>query len=429
MSAEIHQAFADREVIAAGKMTAIGLEPLKARLGSKWDRLSGLVHALFEAAIKRSIQPGDAFFNAGELTFVVIYRNLSVTEAQRKCAEVARYVCGRLFGEEGAEISIRNVVGDVYHKLLDASKNIESAIDEALERDGTETIISANHIKAAIAAAATNPRFELYFTQQRGMQFTCSLDQLSFGFRPIWDCAFDMLIAYLCQPVRPGDRVLSANAGFCTTTGSDEEIAVLDAAILSHCLKHVEKPNQGVSRVMLAAPLHFSTLARPRAWAEFSKTYRTIPRDVLSNMTFVVFSLEGVPNQRLVQELSKLSGRRHVFCALGQNSPVGERFAGTAIHGVGMEIPSKDVGTADRIKSMAHDVRSQSLEPFVLGLQNTSSAIGAMAAGVRYLEGPAIHPMVDAPRSAVAHGLANLYSLQSSQDELATRPPAPVSYL
>ena len=429
MSAEIHQAFVARDAVAAGKMTAIGLEPLKARLGSKWDKLSGLVHALFEAAIKRSIQPGDAFFNAGELTFVVMYRDLSMAQAQQKCAEVARHVCARLFGEEGAEISIRNVVGDVYYKLLDASKNIERAIDEALERSGTETIISANHIKAAVAAAAANPRFALHFTQQRGMQFRCSLDQLSFRYRPIWDCAFDVLIAYLCQPVPPGDEVPSANAGFCTTTGNDEEIAVLDATILSHCLRHVETSGQDRSRLMLAVPLHFSTLARRRAWAEFSKTYRTVPRDVLSNMVFVVFSLEGVPNLRLAQELPKLSGRRHVFCALEPNSPVGERFGGTAIHAVGMEMPSHDAQMAGRVKSMARDVRAQSFEPFVLGLQNTSSAINAIAAGVRYLEGSAIHPMVAAPRSAIAHGLADLYSLQSSRGEAAIQPPEPVSYL
>ena len=73
MSAEIHQAFLAREMVAAGKMTAIGLEPLKARLGSKWDRLSGLVHALFEAAIKRSIQPGDAFFELTSRSCIAIF--------------------------------------------------------------------------------------------------------------------------------------------------------------------------------------------------------------------------------------------------------------------------------------------------------------------------------------------------------------------
>src|SRR5882724_5764999 len=156
MNAELRRLFAAGGVVAAGKMTAIGLEPLKTRLGSKWERLSGLVHALFETAIKGSMQPGDAFLAIGELTFVVMYRDLCVGDAQMKCAELARHICARLFGEEGAEISIRNVVGEVESRLVADCKNLGSEIGAVLERSGTETIISADQIKAALADAAAH---------------------------------------------------------------------------------------------------------------------------------------------------------------------------------------------------------------------------------------------------------------------------------
>jgi hypothetical protein len=221
-----------------------------------------------------------------------------------------------------------------------------------------------------------------------------------------------MIITYLCQPVPRGNVVPSSNAGFCTTTGSDEDRAFLDRVVLSHCLKRIENSRKDGSRVQLAVPLHFSTLSRPRAWAEYSGSYRAITSNVLLHLVFVIFALEGVPNSRLVQELPKLTGARHVFCALERDDPVGKRFGSTGIHAIGMEMPEvvpNEAEMAGCVKSMALDVRAQNFEPFVFGVLNTSCVLSAMAAGVRYLEGPAIHPMLADPRFAVAHGLEDVY--------------------
>jgi len=177
-------------------------------------------------------------------------------------------------------------------------------------------------------------------------------------------------------------------------------------------LEKIEKSRQAGSRVLLAVPLHFSTLGRPRAWAEYGEILRAIPRDVLLHLVFVIFALDGVPNSRLVQELPKLTGARHVFCALERDDPAGERFRSTSIHAIGMEIPEfvpNDGEMAGCVKSMALDVRAQNFEPFVFGVLSTSCVLNAMAAGVRYLEGPAIHSMVADPRLAVAHGLEDVY--------------------
>jgi hypothetical protein len=392
-------------------MTAIGLEPIKARLGAKWEKLAGLVHALFEGAIKASLKPEDAFLSLGELSFVVMYRGVSVAEAQLRCAELARNICGRLFGEEGSEISIRNVVGQIDSGLLINHQNLARALDEALESNGTETIISTERSKAA-SAHAGSPKLELRFTQQPRTYFPASLDELSFAYRPIWDCAFDMIMTYLCQPVPRGDVAPSPGAGFCTLAGSDEDRARLDCAVLSHCVKRIEKSRQDRSRVLLAVPLHFSTLARPRLWGHFNKIYHSITPDMLRHLVFAIFSLDDAPNSRLVQELPKLSGVRHVFCALERGHPVGQRFAGTVVHAIGMEMPEltkRETEMTGYAKSMAFDIRAQSFETFLLGVQTTSAVLAAMAAGIRYLEGPAIHPVIADPRCAVPHGLEDIY--------------------
>ncbi len=350
------------------------------------------------------------FFNTGELTFVVVYRNVLVAEAQLRCAELARHVCARLFGEEGSEISIRNLVGQVDESVL-SNQDPALAIGKALERSGTEDIIFVDHNDPDLGKTK-NSRVELGFGQQTRLTLQASLDELSFVYRPIWDCAFDMIITYLCQVVPRGRGASQFNGGFCTALKDDLERASLDRVVLSHCLKRLDKSRQDGSRVLLTVPLHFSTLAHPSAWADFNQAYRGVTPDALRYLAFLIFGLRGVSNNALVRELPKLTGARHLFCALECNDPVGERFENTAVHSVGIEMPQ---GVPDEarltgfIMSKVRELRAREVEPFVFGVWSTSHMISAMGVGVRYLEGPAVHPMMADPRFAVVHGLEDIY--------------------
>ena len=129
-------------------------------------------------------------------------------------------------------------------------------------------------------------------------------------------------------------------------------------------------------------------------------------------MSLFSSSLDGVPNERLVQELAKVASARHLFCVMEPDSTVAARFASTSAHAVGMELP-RSRGRAKRVlesvKTLAAATRKNGHESFVLGVTSTSHAVNAMGAGVRYLEGPAIHPMVADPRCAFMHELEDLY--------------------
>jgi hypothetical protein len=103
----------DAQIVSASKIQMLGLAAIKERLGAKWGRMSSLVHRYFEAAIEREMQPGDTFFHAGELTYLVLFRDATIAEAQLKCAAVIDDICRRLFGEEGEAISVRNLVAPV----------------------------------------------------------------------------------------------------------------------------------------------------------------------------------------------------------------------------------------------------------------------------------------------------------------------------
>jgi hypothetical protein len=413
MTAELRPLLTDRPSVSAGKMAVLGLDGIKARLGSRWDRLSGLVRAFFEAAIKRSMAPGDTCFPVDGLAYVIVYRDLSLAETQAKCAALAQEVCAHLFGEEGLEVGVRSVVGQIDRQLLLKYKNLEAGIEAALEKYGTETIVSLPDSKPSPEASNAKLTLEVGFSQYPRTRLRCSAEQLSFAYRPIWDCTTNVILTYLCQPIPPGSlgRALVGSGGFCTVCSGDDDRVLFDQTILSHCAQYLRELRRSGARLLLALPLHFSTLGRSRAWTQFNNTYLSLEREVLRDIVFVVTELEGVPNIRIVQELPKLAGVRYLFCVIERDGVTAVRGAG-GIHALGCELPKKppnEMEMLGQVKSLVFDARQNGYESFALGVTSTSRALNAMAAGVRYLEGPAIHAMVSDPRHAFVHELEDLY--------------------
>src|ERR1051326_6186043 len=79
--------------VPTAKLHVLGLSPLKDKLGPKWERLSDLVHKLFERAIAKAQRPGDHFVVLDELSYAVTFSNLSLDQADLVCATIAREVC------------------------------------------------------------------------------------------------------------------------------------------------------------------------------------------------------------------------------------------------------------------------------------------------------------------------------------------------
>src|SRR6202012_4245520 len=87
-------------VTSGAKLQVLGLAPIKTRLGPKWDRLSNLVHKLFETAIARVQGPADVLVRVDELNYVLTLNALSVAEANVVCIGIAKEVCEHLFGNK-----------------------------------------------------------------------------------------------------------------------------------------------------------------------------------------------------------------------------------------------------------------------------------------------------------------------------------------
>lgn len=411
----------DNQISSAGKIHMLDLAALKARLGAKWERMSDPVRLFFEAAIKRGLGPGDTFVHLDELSYLVMFRDLTAAQAELRCASIAEEVCKRLFGENGEQIALRNLVGHVDFASLPRDIDRNDALNAMLERHGKEAIVSADPSRTARhSVEEIGARiFRLGFSNDSGTH-RVALRDISFVYRPLWDTVKQVVLTYLCQPTLAAIQNAETRPayGFCVAEGEDDQ-AALDVLVLQECINRATRLNSAGLRVLLAVPVHFTTIARPRFWMTYAAAYRQIPTDVLRDLAFVVFGTDqGVPNIRLAQELPKLSrGTHHVFCMIDHCESAGTQFAKTGAYAIGSTLnarePEKQI--FEKLNVLARQAKEAGAESFALGVNSTSVVLNAINSGIRYLEGSVVRPAVSDPRHAYVHGVEDLYQLSLAQ--------------
>ena len=402
--------------VSASKIHVLGLGPLKARLAGRWGRMAAHVQLFFEAAIRRELGPGDTFYRTDELTYLLVFPALTPAEVQLKCAVIAEDVCRRLFGENGEEVLVRNLVGQVDHAAAKTIQTSSAAVDEMLEKNGQEVFVSKDGSRSRQDEARKVPpvKLKLRFSNRvEAVTLTVPTD-LSFAYRPIWDISKQAVYTYLCQPVPNSVEIDRRDLGLCLATESEDAQMVFDTFLLRECANRMHKLGSAGLRVLLAVPIHFHTVARPRLWSAYERVYREILPSIGRDLAFMVHGIEdGVPNIRLVQEFPKLSLDGHrLFCAVDRPDVSVAQFANTGVHAVGFCMRSRtstENEAIDTMKLFAQTARKANITSFVIGVESKSLTLNGIEAGLRYMEGSAIRAPGD-PRHPFLYTLEDLYS-------------------
>ena len=207
---------------SAGKLHLLDLASVKAQMGDRWARMADPVERFFEGAVRRNLGPGDTFLRQGELSYILLFPNLSPEEAQIKCRTIAEEVCERLFGDQVQGASLRTLVAPLGPDGL-AGNAIFGALNELLERKGKEAIVEVTASKKREPEAfPPGPGVPAAEGDEDGYRFL---------YRPIWDSTKNVVITYLCQGVDASDA--SANAE--VHTRSEDKQATHDRAVLQEC--------------------------------------------------------------------------------------------------------------------------------------------------------------------------------------------------
>jgi hypothetical protein len=413
-------------VASAGKVAVLGLEGIRFRLQDRWEVLSEKVHAYFNALLERELKPGDCFHKIDELSYLVLFRNLSVAEAQLKCVAIAESASRRLFGEDIGAVSIRVVVATIDNELLLQALDPIATVETILKNIGSETIVSSrnDHSPDRDADCGQHPKHLTAAAQPLKIEFgsdtrhteTLALDRITFQYRPVWDSIRKVVLTYLCQPMSPSETGVNTELparGYCVATESDQAF-LLDLHVLQEVVGRMEVLRREGFRIVAACPVHFATIAHSRSWNEYLRLLDKAGGETVRDIAFLLIGIEaGVPNVRLVQEVPKLSLRsKLVFAAIDYQEGGVSRFERTGIHAIGIEL--RHIAGPERqllatIDALAQESEHSGMASFVLGAKSKSTVISAIASGVRYLEGHIIAAPVVEPRHAFVRNIADLY--------------------
>ena len=204
--------------------------------------------------------------------------------------------------------------------------------------------------------------------------------------------------------------------GLCTANGNDDNDRSqfeLDEGILRECLRRVHHQRCAGARLIIAAPLHFSTLSRSCHWARYKLHLAKVPLEHFRDIAFIVHGITpNVPNIRLTSELPKLTAiSKQIYCLVESGEGVGRQFRNTGVHAIGLASRPglKEREWLARLNLLSREARGAGFESFGLGAGRRSTAVNAVGAGIRYLEGKAVRPAVADPKFAFAHDIEDLY--------------------
>ena len=375
--------------ISAAKLHLLNLDPIRDRLGSRWPRLSALVHKLFESALREAQGPNDRFFATGELSYIVTFEGLSQEAAILACASVAKTVCGLLFGADEGEILVRSLVGQVPRLTQDLDTPDAEVLSDLLEQVGEEHITTENGVEPQCSGETRNwsqpPRGGwLSLARSRSARF--GLDPV---FLPMWDVqrgTSHSLSATLCsrrgEPTGNLARVLRAN--------DPAELAELELSMLFAAAEYADQFQRCGAICAITAAVSHQTMACPQLRTQFVRALRGIPQfsccPLLVRIDYIPAGIVAGRLAELVAALASTNSR--VVLHFDHLSSVLRTGFRLGVAGLGADLQS---GAADeRFTSLLCEARDQRAFSYLTGINSSELARRAMTSGVRFLSGLAL---------------------------------------
>lgn len=349
--------------VPAAKLHVLHLEPIKAKVGDRWPKLSRLVHALFEKALKRAQGPQDYFLPAGELAYVATFRGQTAEEAAITCAAIAQSVCDLLFGHGAGDISVRSLVGNVPGSYARPDVGVKTIAD-ILERTGKESLI-------------TKARSDLDAMR--------TIDTRLF---PIWDLDKRASSFLFLSPVKGGARKRSASIRSIGAGRDNDAIATLETALLRTAAEYAQRVHAAGKVCAMATGISWETLAAPNTRTRYLAALTAVVRTPNCPLVVKIEDVpRGVPLARLAEMVTMLrtAGAR-VFIEFAPDIRIPDLDIKLGAVGIGIRLPDGCSAAKARgiMGMLTRRLLKQNAFAFVCGLESREHAELAGEMGVRF---------------------------------------------
>jgi hypothetical protein len=385
--------------VAAAALHILNLEPIKAKLGSKWDKLSALVHTLFEKSLRRAQGPADHFLLVDEMSYVVTFHSLSLEEASVACASVAQEVCDMLFGADVEDISIRGLIGPVPAAMLESATASGAQITELLERTGGEILVTPHQNPEIIwenidtsmpaqtvSAGAWNDR-TLFLAEQAGVKV---------GYFPVWELAGrKSSTLFLSAFNRISDSPVSARTAM---RGAEmPQIVNFETTLLQAAAEYAQAVHAGQKRCALGVGVSYETLSGFHSRIHYIGALKSIHVPADCPLLLCVDQVpDGTPVGRLAEMVAMLAMPNvRIMVQFESLRALPQLDIRLGAIGIGGTLPHNcDPAAANAIaQKLARRATGQKAFALLHGLDSEAALEASLNSHIRFGSGSAIHPV------------------------------------
>ena len=382
----------DKQVSAA-KLHVLHLNPIKEKLGERWDKLSELVHRLFETALRKAQGPGDQFIQVDSLSYVVTFHGLSVEEASFSCTAIAKDVCKLLFGTDLSDVTVRGLVGLVPAAAL-AGNGVQ--LSQLLERTGGEIIVSRETVtppRPVRKPAPATSGDEIVRAQELAAQ-----QRLRLGLFPVWDLNKLRSISLSLSLVSKD----GSDASALLANSADGHAATMETALLLAAARYTQNVYQAGKVGTVGVGVSYETLSGFHSRIDYIRALKSIRAVATCPILLRVGRIpDGTPLGRIAEIVAMLQAPNvKVTVEFQSLRSIAELDIRLGITGIGWEIPPHCDPSlvAVNAQKLVRRAASQKAFAFLHGLATPELLAAAKAHGVRFGSGAAINgnqPLTD----------------------------------
>lgn len=414
--------------VCAGRFGLIGLSELRESVGPRWPALEGRVRALAEAVISRHLTAGDVFEVQEDGSYVVLFARLEQDAADFKCRVIGREITEKLLGSDCPRLAdVESVSAQVSREAL-ATADIDAALADAFAAGE----VSVSSDPASPRPQSSRPRLRRKEprweplppdgdarprstrrrvdreggaphapawrdTDHPGHNSPVGAPiahdpahqiELARRYTPVWDFRKMSLVRF--RLAARGTAETGADGG----AAADGARFEADVGALRRALEDLSKLTSGGRRLLVVCSVHESSLGVQWRRDQLLELLREARPQVRRLLSVEIFSPEYVASlavARFVEASDALGVECGACVPLGSTQPV--RPAGTPLKTAAVDAPE---GLSQTQALMALNTFSRrcaqvGLESAAHGLGTRSLVIGAIAAGIRFLSGEAVH--------------------------------------
>jgi hypothetical protein len=242
-----------------------------------------------------------------------------------------------------------------------------------------------------------------------------TLGALRPAFHPVWHTKNSLITGYYCTLTNPGAPTTMRGLHELLNQSSEEIAgAKVDATMYRHAADAVQYLLKAGLKALLIVPIRFSTVDRLKYMTALLGTVGSLPPEA---QNLLVFELTDIPRDvsrfRLREPVSYLRTRARALLAQTGFEPADlELYKEAGFHGISADIGRYDWKESQLIKGFERFVEgadSAKLQSFIHGVNSKSLAVGAIAAGARYMDGPAVAEPIDHPKHIRPYEIDMLY--------------------